>query len=59
VTSSEFGDDGVHCGGPDERLGILVPGGQEIFNGGDKIIDTKKRTAADAFGGEFSKPALN
>jgi hypothetical protein len=51
AATSEFGDDGLNCGGPDEGLGILVPGGQEVFNGGDKIIDTKKRTTTDALVG--------
>lgn len=40
-----------------ERPGIFVPGSQEIFNRGDKISDTQKRTAPDALVGQFSKPA--
>jgi hypothetical protein len=33
AASGKFGDDRVNGGGPDEELGILVPGSQEIFNG--------------------------
>ena len=38
---------------------MLVPGREEFFNGGDQIGDVEKGTAADAFVGEFSKPAFN
>ena len=68
AASGKFGDDRVNGGGPDEGLGILVPSSQEIFNGGDKTIDTenlfqrtnrrRERVAPDAFVGQFGRLLL-
>ena len=32
-------------------LGVVVPSGQEILNGGDEIVNAEKGIAADAFVG--------
>ncbi len=53
AASGEFGDDGIPRCGPDEGLGILVPGGEKIFNRGDKIVEAEKRIAPDALVGQF------
>src|ERR1035441_4417271 len=47
--SGELFHDGVHRGGPDEGLGILVPDVEEVFDGGDQMLDAGKRIPADAF----------
>jgi hypothetical protein len=56
AASGEFGNDGIHGSGPDEWFRIFVPGGEEIFNCDDQIVNAEKRIASDAFVGQFGKP---
>jgi hypothetical protein len=48
ATPGELGEDRIHGGCPDKRLRIFVPGGEELVNCGDEIVDTEKGIAADA-----------
>jgi hypothetical protein len=50
AASGEFGDDGVHGGGPDKGFGIVVPDGKEIFHCGDQRMINR---ASDAIPGHW------
>jgi hypothetical protein len=59
AAAGEFGDDGIDGRSPDEGLGIFVPRGEEVIDGGDKFVDAEEGITADALVGEFSKPSLD
>ena len=51
--------DGFDRGSPDEGIRIFVPGFEEPGNGGLKIRDARKGTAAHRFGSEFAEPTFH
>ena len=59
AATGEFSDNRIHGGSPHEWFGIFVPSGQKLIDSGNKIVDAEERIAANAFIGQFSKPALN
>ena len=52
-------EDGVDGGGPDERLGVVAPGLEEVPNGGDQVGHAGEDAAAQRLLGELPKPALD
>jgi len=52
-------EDGVDGGGPDERLGVVAPGLEEVPNGGDQVGHAGEDAAAQRLLGEPPKPALD
>jgi hypothetical protein len=59
TASGELGDNRIDGGGPDERPGTCIPGGQKILNRGREIGNAKKGIAADALVGQLRKPTLD
>lgn len=59
AAAGKFGNDGIDRRSPDERLGVFVPRGEEVIDGGDEFVDAEERITADAFVGEFGEPSLD
>ena len=57
--AGQFGDDGVHRGGPDERLWGFVPGSEEVVDGGLQVWHAAEGTTTDSLVRQFSKPAFH
>ena len=59
AATSQSGNDGIHGGSPHEWFGVVVPSGQKLVDGSYEIVDAEEGIAANAFIGQFGKPALN
>ena len=42
AAADQLGEDQIDGSGPEERLGVLVPGREELFDGGDEIVDAEE-----------------
>src|SRR5208283_959814 len=58
TASGKFGENRVDGRGPDKRFRLFVPDCQEFVNGGDQFVNAVKGSAANAFVGQLTKPAL-
>src|SRR5262249_32316749 len=56
---ADLGHDCIHGCGPDERLRLSVPVGQEIIDCCGEFLNAEERAAANAFVGQLCEPALN
>ena len=59
LTAPDLLEDGVDEGGPDERVGVVAPGVEEVLNGGHEIGHAGEDAAAQSLLGELPKPALD
>ena len=53
--SFEFGQDGVGCGRPHERLAVLVVLGDEVIDLADQLVDTAEGPIIAALNGEGAR----
>src|ERR1035437_4520843 len=56
---SNFLQNLLDAGGPDEGLRGVVVGGDELLDGGDQLRYARKDSATNAFVGQFAKPPFD
>ncbi len=58
ASAGDFGEDVVGGCGPDERLGVVVVGGEVVLDFGDEVGHGVENPAAQCFVGQLPKPAF-